>query len=277
VASLIKQTGVRTYFMHVGRRRGEAEELFRKDFESVKQEAATLGVPEEHIVYEPAEENNLQQVLEKSRNEVENERRKLQRQIARMESRTPYTEPGPKLLAALESRGIPRESYDDRHLQYFVPAQGWLFHPAAQDAASAKPQFRELFFLAEPERKAVKLLFDDIRDRLTRREQINGDALIARFATELATASGDPTLQADVLATWGTLPEKKRSIGVFMEDAFGIRLKAALPFPPTDYVKERPATEQEIARMLERIGRLGEAFKDAGGAAFWFDASTLVP
>lgn len=277
VANLIKQKGVRAYFMHVGQRRESAERLFKKDFEAVKQEAMALDVPEDHVVYEPAEANNLQAVLEKSRNEVEDERRRLQRQITRMESRTPYTEPGPKLLAALEARGIPRDSYDERHLQYFVPAQGWLFHPSSQDAASAKPQFRELFFLAEPERKAVKRLFDGIRDRLAQREQIDGDALIETFAAELATAADDPTRRADVLAAWNRLPEKKRSIGVFMEDAFGIRLKAALPFPPTAYAKERPAAEQEIARMLERIGRLGAAFKDDGDAAFWFDASELVP
>jgi len=268
---------VRTYFMHVGQRQKPDEMLFQKDFKAVQQEAVKLGVPEDHVVYEPAEANNLQAVLEKSRNEVEDERRKLQRQIARMESRTPYTEPGPKLLKALESRGIGRDKYDERALQYFVPSQVWLFHPGAQETSPATPQLRELFLLAEPERKAVKRLFDDIRDRLSRRDQIDGDAVIATFAAELAGAAGNPALEAAVMAAWKKTPERQRSVGVFLEDVFGLRMKAALPFPPIGYAKERPAAEEEISRMLERIGRLSEAFKDEGEAAFWFDASNLVP
>jgi hypothetical protein len=276
VADLIKQTSVRTYFMHVGRRREPDELLFQKDFAAVQLAAVKLGVPEDHIVYEPAEANNLQDVLEKSRNEVEDERRRLQRQISSIESRTPYTEPGPKLLKAIESRGIDRDKFDDRHLQYFVPSQGWLFHPSSQ-ATSAKPQFRELFLLAGPERKAVKRLFEDIRDSLSRREQIDGDAVVAQFAAELANAAGKPTLATDLLAAWKQIPERQRSVGVFLEDVFGLRLKAALPFPPIAYAKERPAAEQEITRMLQRIGRLNEALKDAGEAAFWFDAGSLIP
>ena len=277
IAELIKRNGVRTYFMHVGQRQKPDEMLFQKDFKAVQQEAVKLGVSEDHVVYEPAEANNLQAVLEKSRNEVEDERRKLQRQIARMESRTPYTEPGPKLLKALEARGLGPNKYEERALQYFVPSQGWLFHPGSQDTSSAKPQLRELFLLAEPERKAVKRLFDDVRDRLSRRDQIDGDAVIATFAAELAGAAGNPALEATVLAAWKKIPDRQRSVGVFLEDVFGLRMKAALPFPPIDYTKERPAAEEEIARMLERIGRLGEAFKDEGEAAFWFDASALVP
>jgi len=277
VADLIKQTGVRTYFMHVGQRKTPFEMLFKEDFKAVQQEAVKLGVPADHIVYEPAEANNLQEVLEKSRNEVEDERRRLQRQIARMESRTPYTEPGPKLLKALESRGVDWDKFENQHLQYFVPSQGWLFHPGSQDAATAQPQLRELFLLAEPERKAVKRLFDDVRDRLTRDEQIDGDAVIAKFAAELASAAAYPALESRVLGAWRKIPERQRSVGVFLEDVFGMRLKAALPFPPIAYAKERPATKQEIDRLLERIGRLGEAIKDGGESAFWFDATSLVP
>jgi hypothetical protein len=277
VAELIKRNGVRTYFMHVGQRQRPAEKLFQKDFKAVQGEAVKLGVPGDHVVYEPAEANNLQAVLEKSRNEVEDERRKLQRQITRMESRTPYTEPGPKLLKALEARGISQDKYEERALQYFVPSQGWLFHPGSQDTSSAKPQLRELFLLAEPERKAVKRLFDDVRDRLSRRDQIDGDAVIATFAAELAGAAGNPALEATVLAAWKKIPDRQRSVGVFLEDVFGLRMKAALPFPPIAYAKERRAAEDEITRILERIGRLSEAFKDEGEAAFWFDASTLVP
>jgi hypothetical protein len=277
IAQRIDQTGARVYFMHVGRRREPDEMLFRSDFAAVQREAAALGVPEDRIVYAPAEANNLQNVLESARNEVEDEWRRLQMQIARMESRSPYTEPGPKLLAALEARGLDRAGYDDRHLQYFVPSQGWLFHPSEKIPASARPQFRELFLLAEPERKALTRLFADVRERLSRGEQIDGDALIERFAGELSAAAAHPSLEARVAEAWEKIPAHQRSVGVFLEDVFGLRLKAALPFPPLDYAKEQPATEQEIERLLERIGRLTAAIDAGGEAGFWFEASSLVP
>jgi len=277
VAQLIKQTGVRTYFMHVGRRREPDEMLFQKDFALIQQEAVKLGVPEDHIVYEPAEANNLQNVLEKSLNDVEEEWRRLQRQIMRMESRTPYTEPGPKLLKALENQGVDLAKFDDWHLQYFVPSQGWLFHPNTKDTSSAMPQFRELFLLAEPEQRALKKLFEEVRSRLALRDQFESDAMVATFASELAEVSGNPNLKARVMTAWNGIPARQRSLGLFLEDVFGLRLKAALPFPPADYVKDQPATVQEISRMIERIDRLIGVFKDENNKAFWFEASSLVP
>lgn len=277
IARQIDQTGARVYFMHVGRRRNRDEMLFRDDFAAVQQEATRLGLPEDRIAYEPAEANTLQEVLETARDEVEDEWRRLQMQIARMESRSPYTEPGPKLLAALEARGLDRANFDERHLQYFVPSQGWLFHPSEKNPGDARPQFRELFFLAAAERRAVTSLFADIRERLSRGEQIDGDAVIERFAGDLSTAAAHPTLEARVVEAWRNIPERQRSVGVFLEDVFGLRLKAALPFPPIEFTKERPATEQEIKRLLERIGRFTAAIEDGGDDGFWFEASSLVP
>ena len=277
VARLIQKHSVRAYFMHVGRRKTPEELLFQGDFDMVQTAAVKLGVPKDHIVYEPAEKNNLEEVLKKSQDEVEAERRRRQQQIVRMESRTPYTEPGPKLLKALEARGIDPAKFDKEHLQYFVPSQGWLFHPSGPTTGAAQPQFRELFFLAKPERMAIKGLFDDIRDRLTRNEPIDGDAVIEKFAKGLAVAAGNSALESRVLGAWKKIPDRQRSVGAFLEDVFGLRLKAALSFPSITYAKDQPATQQGIARMLERIGRLGEAFKAGGDTAFWFDASSLVP
>lgn len=277
VADLVKQRGARVYFMHVGRRRTADEKLFREDFIRVQQAATALGVAADQLQYQPAERSDLEEALEKARDAVEDERLRLVRQIARMKSRTPYTEPGPKLLAALTARGLDRRKFEDRHLQYFVPSRGWLFHPTSLETAAARPQLRELFFLSRPEREAVRRLFDDLRDRLGGGRQIDGDAVVGAFGRDLAAAAGIPGLEGRVREAWQALPRNRRSVGVFLEDAFGLRLKAALPFPAIDYAKDRPATEQEITRMLERIARLGEAFKDSGDEAFWFEASSLVP
>lgn len=285
VADSIKQTGARVYFMHVGLPGPpqETEEtrafrrLFREDAEAVQKAGRARGVAEDQVVYQVATADDLQKALENARDAVEQERRRLQMQIRRMESRTPYTDPGPKLLAALEKRGIDRDKYEDRHLQYFVPSRGWLFHPTSRDTSTARPQLRELFLLAPPEREAVERLFTGLRETLARGAPIDGDAVVGKFARDLATAAGSPALEARVREAWSRIPPRQRSVGVFMEDVFGLRLKAALPFPAIAYQKEQPATGQEITRMLERIGRLGEAFRDEGENAFWFEASSLVP
>jgi hypothetical protein len=73
------------------------------------------------------------------------------------------------------------------------------------------------------------------------------------------------------------MPKDRRSVGTFLEDVFGLRLKAALPFPPTAYAKDLPASQEEIERMQQRTSLLGEAFKAGGDAAVWFDASGLTP
>lgn len=285
VADRIKQTGARVYFMHVGLP-GPAEEsdetkgfrrLFREDAEAVRKAGQARGISEDQVVYQVATANDLQMALENARDAVEQERRRLQMQIRRMESRTPYTAPGPKLLAALEARGIDRGKFEERHVQYFVPSRGWLFHPTSRDTATAQPQLRELFFLAPPERDAVRQLFERLRETLSRGTPIDGEAIVEKFAQDLATAAGNAVLEGRVREVWNRIPPHQRSIGVFMEDAFGLRLKAALPFPAIAYRKEQPATGQEITRMLERIGRLGEAFRGHGENAFWFDASSLVP
>lgn len=279
-ADLIARTGASVHFIHVNA--GDPTEdkrfvdLFKDDYDAIVT-AAGNRVAKGRLVYQRAEENQLLASLQKARNAVEEERRRLQRQIARMESRSPYTEPGPKLLESLEKRGLDKATFDRLHLQYFVKSRGWLFHPATQDAATAQPQLREFFLLAPPERQAVKKLFDGIRDRLSRREQIDGDAVITAFGADLASASGHPAVAQRVADAWRRIPQRQRSVGVFLEDVFGLRLKAALPFPPIAFAKQQPAAEQEIERMLERIGRLGNAFRDEGDAAFWFDASGLVP
>lgn len=276
VADLINQKGASVHFMHVGRRQDAAETLFKDDYAAIAKTAGP-NAGNGRVVYQAAEAGNLSDALVKARNAVEQERRRLQRQIQRMESRTPFTEPGPKLLTILENRGIDKSKFDDRHLQYFVPSRGWLFHPSAQNMLPARPQFRELFFLAAPEREAVNQLFVRVRDRLSRGDQIDSDATIAAFAKNLATASSNTAVEERVMVSWKRIPQAQRSVGVFMEDVFGLRLKAALTFPTTSYEKDRSAAAQEIERMLGRIGRLSQALKDGGDKAFWFEASALVP
>jgi hypothetical protein len=147
-----------------------------------------------------------------------------------MEFRSPYTAPGPKLLDAMANRGLDRKAFDDRHLQFFVPTRGWLFHPTSKDRATAQPQFRELFLLSAPEQKAVARMFNALRDTFARGDQINGTEVVAAFADELESASQHPLVGERMREAWNRMPKQSRSVGVFLEDVFGLRLKAALAF-----------------------------------------------
>lgn len=119
-------------------------------------------------------------------------------------------------------------------------------------------------------------MFSSLQGRLSKGEPIDHDAAVATLADSLAAAAGSPALAARVNAEWRKLPEKQRSLGVFLEDVFGLRLKAALPYPPEAFTKQ-PATAEEITRLDERIGRMSRALSEGGPNAVWFEASTLVP
>lgn len=276
-AEAIARHGLHVFFAHVGRRKSDADMLFKADAEAVRRAAVARGVPAERVVYQAADADTLADEIGRARERAEKLRRDRLRTIERIEARTPFTEPGPKLLRQLESAKIPRKVFDEDHLQFYVPARGWLFHPIAPPAPGpAEPQFRELFFVAPAERQAVQALFTHLKDRLGKGEPIDHASGIATFAAALAKASGNPALEGRVLDEWQAIPASQRSLGVFLEDVFGLRLKAALPYPPEPLTKQ-PATDEEIRTMEERIGRLARAFAQGAAAAFWFDAASLVP
>jgi hypothetical protein len=277
IARKIEDTGASVFFMHVGRRSTSDEMLFKEDSVAVAEAVKRLGGKDGLVAYKEAGTNNLKETLRAATEATELRRMQLRRVVERMESRTPYTAPGSKLLEAMKKRGLDRAAYDDRYLQYFVPSRGWLFHPTSKDTGLAQPQFRELFLLAEPEQEAVGRMFDDLRDKFARGEQIDGNAVIAALADDLESASKHRLIGDRMRAAWNRMPAESRSVGVFLEDLFGLRLKAALPFPSVAYEKDRPAAAREIGRLSERVDGLSRALKSRGGAAFWFDASSLVP
>lgn len=277
IAGLVGKHGLHVFFAHVGRRQTEYDMLFKKDADAVRTQAEAKGVPPGRIVYQPADANTLADEIGRAQERAARLRRERLRQIERIESRTPHTEPGPKLLQQLEAVGIPRQRFDELHLQYFVPARGWLFHPIAGPAAAqGAPQFRELFFLAPAEREALRELFAHVQGRLTKGGPIDHTAAVTTFAATLAKASRTPALETKVVADWKRIPEVQRSLGVFLEDVFGLRLKAALPYP-AEASSQQIATAEAIRTLDERVGRLARAFVDGGPAAVWFDAATLVP
>jgi len=277
VAKLIDTHQLHIFFAHVGNRRTKAEELFKLDADAIRNDAVNnQGVPTERIIYQTADANTLQQALEDARQRADEVRRRTQRDIARMESRNRSTEPGPKFDRQLEAAGIPRAAYDRDHLQYFMPARGWLYNPSATSNEADKAiQFKELLFLAPPEKAALETLFSAIQDRLVAGRLPLDGTLIETFAESLSDASEQPSLRDLAMALWKRLPEQQRSLGVYLENAFGLRIKSPLLYA-IDATAAARASAEEIEFLNQRISRLRAALR-ADSTRFWFESSSLMP
>ena len=283
IAEAIEQKDLTIFFVHVGNRTTTAQKLFKDDADAVR---AALGEKAKgRVSYITAEEKTLAEELGKARDKAEALRRQRERDIARMESRNQATEPGPKLIDRLAPQKMTFEQYESSHLQYFVPARGWLYHPAdSQSDVERVPQFAELLFLAPAERRALISLLKHCRERLAKNLAVDGSKAVAVFAESLAAETGDPKVVEAVLAQWQAIPESQQRIGVFLEDKLGVRIKATLPFPPDGYredeaaeASENPHATHEFWRALLRVEKLLDALKAADDKAFWFNAASLVP
>lgn len=272
VADLIKTHDAHVFFAHVGRRVTEHDKLFEKDATALRAAVVSLGMPEDRVIYQPVEGATLAEELGRA------EQQAADRRLQRLESRSPYTEPGPELLRQLAAAGMTRMQYESLRLQFYVPSRGWLFHPISEAGGrSQAPQFRELFFMAPAEQKAIDDLFVHLQKELAGgRMRIDHDAALTRFATALAEAAGTPGLAGLVEAEWRRIAPAKRSLGVFLEDVFGVRLKAALPYP-VEQPTNQAATAEEMSTLETRIGRLRRQLTQTGRNAVWFEASILVP
>lgn len=277
VAGLIVKHRLHVFFAHVGRRRTESDMLFEKDASAVRLAAKALGVPEERVVYQIADANTLSDEIGRAQERAAQLKRERFRQIERIASRTPFTEPGPKLLKQLETVSMPLASFDDQHLQYYLPSRGWLFHPlSAVGAADTNPQFRELVSLSASEREAVGQAFVYVQGRITKGEPIDHQSAVSALAGALASLSGDPAIEARVQTEWKKLAPQQRSLGVFLENLFGLRLKSALLYAP-DAPTKQATTAEEIRALDERIGQMNRVFAQAAPNTFWFDASSVLP
>lgn len=283
IAEEIEQNDLTIFFVHVGNRTTTAQKLFKDDADAVR---VALGEKAKgQVSYITAEEKTLAEELGKARDKAEALRRQRERDIARMESRNQATEPGPKLIDRLAPQKMTLEQYESSHLQYFVPARGWLYQPAdSQSDVERVPHFTELLFLAPAERRALISLLKHCRERLAKNLALDGSKAVAVFAESLAAETGDLNVVEEALAQWQAIPESQQRIGVFLEDKLGVRIKATLPFPPDGYredetaeAPENPHATHEFWRALLRVEKLLDALKAADDKAFWFDASSLVP
>jgi hypothetical protein len=74
---------------------------------------------------------------------------------------------------------------------------------------------------------------------------------------------------------WQDNPERRRSVGVYLEDIVGLRLKSALPYA-VEASAEAALSAAEMQALDARISRLRDVLR-AQDDRFWFDSSSLMP
>lgn len=203
--------------------------------------------------------------------QMELQRTALLEEIAEMETRNRYAEPGPALDGELASQGLDRKTFDQSHLQFFVPAWGWRYHP---QQAEATPQLRELVFLAKPESDALIPALIKAAEGLEEQGRIDVDATRSLLADVLGKRSGHTTVSRAIEAAWQSLPEADRTFGRFLVQGMGMRVRNPLLFHRGTANAKALPTQESIRMLRSSRDRIGGARKDG---VFWADAWKVLP
>ena len=263
IARECKLRNLQLFFAHVGPR----VQIFQQSFKTQADRLAAL-LPGK-VTYQTADSDTLAQKITEARRAVENERRQLLAKIAAIKSRQRFAVPGPLMEHALEKGGLTIKEFDDAEMQVFVPASGWLYHPQ-HDAA---PQLRELFFLCEPETKALIETFALVSKQFEDSNGINGDAALDTLATSLGK-SGHITAESRLREQWQQLQKDERSLGILLRDVYGLRVKNPLLYRPSSATKAARRAQEAVDQFNKSI----TLFRAASGLKpFWFDSWKVLP
>jgi hypothetical protein len=225
----------------------------------------------ESVLVRSTSDSSLENQLADLQAQMEQRRARLLVEVAEMETRNHYSQPGSVLGKAFEAAGIDRADFDRLHLQFFTPAWGWLYHPQIGPAA---PQLRELVWLAEAETAALVPALALAVNGLKTQGRIDLDATREKFAAALAQRSGHTAVAAALDEAWRFVPPDDRTFGRFLRDGLGLRVRNALLFHRGEANPQAKPTRESVQLLLESRTQLG-ASRPAGIA--WLDAWKVVP
>jgi hypothetical protein len=218
---------------------------------------------------------NLRNRIAALQAQMDRRRTKLLAEIAEMETRNRFSQPGPALEEQFGEVGIDRAEFDRGHLQFLVPAWGWLYHPQQSEAT---PQLRELVHLAEPEVLALIPSLISAADSLQKTGRIDVEASRQKFAEVLARASGHSAAEAAIQASWQALPAGDRTFGRFLQDGLGLRVRTPILFHRGTANLQAAPTLRGIEMIRKARDRIGMARESAWKSqAAWMDAWKVLP
>lgn len=265
---LIDKHKLQMAFIEVGEQQGGAAGSFAAQAEAFRK---TLpGELQESVFVQGAGGAPLQARIADLQARMERRRRTLLAEIAEMETRNRYTQPGPALEKRFAAAGIDREAFDLGHLQFFEPAWGWLYHP---QQAEATPQLRELTFVAKPESDALIPTFIAAADGLEKNGKIDMELVRGKLKETLARISKHTKVAEAIEAAWQALPEQERTLGRFLRDGMGLRVRNALLFHKGTAKATEP-TRQSVQMLRRSREVIGNARKTG---VTWVDSWKVLP
>ena len=264
IAGVIAAKQLQVAFIRVGE---PADNSFEDHAGEIKAHVRAAGGPEATIT--SANDANLGNQLAKLQSEMESRRSRLEAEIADLESRNRYSQPGPVMERRMADAGLTRQAFDQQHLQFFTPACGWLYHPRNPDG---DPQLRELVFICRAEATALVVMLAAVEKQLEAKGTIDGAAAIDVLAKELAA---HPRAAGAVRAAWDAIPEAERSLGTFLRDALGLRIRNPLLFQHAG-LKPLPATGKSRERLRKSRDWLTKE-KGPGPERMWYDSWLVLP
>ena len=268
VAALIEKHAVQLAFVQVGddleltQRFTKQAEEFRNSLDPALQQSVIVQKPEK---------GDLSNRIAALQAQMDSKRRALLDEIEEMETRNPYSQPGPALEREFSANGIDRKAFDAAHLQFFVPAWGWLYHP---QQAEATPQLRELVFLAKPESDALIPTLIKAAEGLEKTGRVDVDAARKLLADVLGTKSGHSGVAVATEAAWQSLPTEDRTLGRFLEQGMGLRVRNPLLFHRGTASPAAGPTQQSVQLLRTSLDQIENARKKG---VTWVDAWKVLP
>jgi hypothetical protein len=124
--------------------------------------------------------------------------------------------------------------------------------------------------VSRPEAKALVVLLATVQEQLKQTGKIDGQAAVNVLAKQLASHAG----AADAIrAAWEGVPEAERSLGNFLRDAMGLRVRNPLLYQRAG-VAPLPATRKTV----EMLGKSKDLLaREDGPERFWYDSWLVLP
>lgn len=264
IAGVITAKQLQVAFIRVG----ESDDTsFADHAGEIREQVRAAGGPD--VTITSANNANLGNQIAKLQAEMEGRRSRLEAEIADLESRNRYSQPGPVMERRIADAGLTRQAFDQQHLQFFTPACGWLYHPRNPDG---DPQLRELVFICRAEATALVAMLAAVEKQLEVKGTIDGAAAVDVLAEQLAAHS---RAAGAVRAAWEAIPDADRSLGTFLRDALGLRVRNPLLFQRAG-PKPLPATRKSIELLRESRKWLTKE-KGPGAERPWYDSWLVLP
>lgn len=200
---------------------------------------------------------------------MEKKRKELLREISRIESRNCYTEPGPAMEQIIKKNVGSIDEFDEKKLQYFAPAYGWLYHP---QQPKIEPQLREFVFMAEPEVDALVATLNAVAEQLEGTKKFDANEAVQKLAKFAAEKSTHSQVKGAIERAWSEMPKEEQTFGRFLEEKLGLRVRNPILYHGGS-TKPNPVTTQAAGKLRHYTEQLVNARKPVA----WYDAWLVLP